>query len=181
MSKKNNKYPWAFSDQAGDDIVAALGTIPGRWGRMTPLCRLLIVKIALLLQENGVVERGERCCECGLSAGLVGGTRKGSLHTDLDFIQTMKNGPGLASPALFGYTLPNIPLAEAAGHHGLVGPVYALLDTENPLASAVDEAEMLLRAGRDLSFIVACEFDYYTDGADTLVVDVRLIRRTPAR
>jgi 3-oxoacyl-(acyl-carrier-protein) synthase len=163
MGEKDTAYSWAFNDQADDDSVAVLGTVPGRWGRMTPLCRLLLVKIGLLLQEKHIMEKGQKCSDLGLKVGLIGGTRRGSLHTDQAFIRTMENGPGLASPALFGYTLPNIPLAEAASQFGLIGPVYALLEASKPLDSAISEAKRLLLSQKELSFMLACEFDHYED------------------
>jgi len=177
MGKKDTAYSWAFDDQADDDSVAVLGTVPGRWGRMTPLCRLLLVKIGLLLQEKYILKKGQKCSDLGLQVGLVGGTKKGSLHTDKAFIRTMENGLGLASPALFGYTLPNIPLAEAASQFGLVGPVYALLEVRNPLDSAISEAKRLLLSQKELSFMLACEFDHYEDAeqGDTLKVNLTFV------
>ena len=177
MGEKDTAYSWAFNDQADDDSVAVLGTIPGRWGRMTPLCRLLLVKIGLLLQEKHILKKGQKCSDLGLQVGLVGGTKRGSLHTDKAFICTMENGPGLASPALFGYTLPNIPLAEAASHFGLVGPVYALLEVRKPLDSAISEAKRLLLSQKELSFMLACEFDHYEDAehGDTLRVNLTFV------
>ncbi len=111
--------------------------------------------------------------------GLIGGTKRGSLHTDRAFITTMADGPGLASPALFGYTLPNIPLAEAAGVFGLVGPVYAVFDEDNPLKCAEDEARRLLtmQKQKDLTLMLACEFDHYSDdkGKDVLSVTLTVV------
>jgi len=72
----------------------------------------------------------------------------------------MEDCAGLASPALFGYTLPNIPLAEAAGQFGLTGPVYAFFDIIHPLEKAKLEARQLLTYHPELSFMLACEFDH---------------------
>ncbi len=174
MGEKDTVYSWAFNDQADDDRVAVLGTVPGRWGRMTPLCRLLLVKIGLLLQEKHILKKGQKCSDLDLQVGLVGGTKRGSLHTDQAFIRTMENGSGLASPALFGYTLPNIPLAEAASQFGLVGPVYALLDADSPLDSAISEARRLLLTQKELSFMLACEFDHYENAEHGDVLKVNL-------
>ncbi|MGB3223333.1 MAG: hypothetical protein WBB23_11080 [Desulforhopalus sp.] len=175
--KDINGYAWALSDQVGPDIKALLGQIPSRWGRMTPLCRVLIVEVGRLLCKRGILETGQRCNDRGLQVGLIGGTRNGSLHTDLSFIRTMEDGPGLASPALFGYTLPNIPLAEAASHYGLVGPVYALFEVTNPFEAAVREARQLLLHQNDLSMMIACEFDHYAcrDQDEKLLATLTLV------
>ena len=157
--RRPDDHSWVFGDSLDDDTLAVLGTVPGRWGRMTPLSRLLIVETGRLLREHHLLPEVGRCFEGGIRAGLIGGCRRGSLQTDLDFFESMRLGVGFASPALFGYTLPNTPLAEAAGHFGLVGPVYALLDDEKPYEMAVGEAEQLLQAMPELAFIVAGSFD----------------------
>jgi hypothetical protein len=144
-----------------DDIVALLGVLPTRWGRMTPLSRMLIIETARVLQGQGILAPGQKFSDLNRIVGLIGGTKRGSLHTDQAFVETMTEGPGLASPALFGYTLANIPLAEAAVVHGLTGPVYAIFDTLCPLESAQKEARRLLGLQKNLDLMLACEFDYY--------------------
>lgn len=163
-----------ISDLGLDRVKDLLGEIPGRWGRMTPLSRLLIVETAQALYENAILARGQRFCDLGKNVGLLGATRRGSLHTDLAFIGTMGEGAGLASPALFGYTLPNIPLAEAAVAFGLTGPVYALFDNETPLKSAESEARLLLMMQKDLDLMLACEFDHYIDSGQHEELSVTL-------
>lgn len=170
---------WAVCDQVNEEILSLLGRLPGRWGRMTPLSRILIVEVGRLLQQKGILEKGARCTDLGLKVGLIGGTRRGSLHTDMAFLETMSAGPGLASPALFGYTLPNIPLAEAASHYGLVGPVYALIEAIDPLVQAEREARQLLQLQVDISLMIACEFDHYTrqDQSEKLLVTLTLVEK----
>lgn len=160
-SAENKNNEWAFEDQPDEYVASILGNIPSRWGRMSPLSRLLIVETGCLLQETGILARGQRLSEIDKKVGLIGGTKRGSLHADQEFIVTMADGPGLASPSLFGYTLPNIPLAEAASFYGLVGPVYAIFDSRDPLKKAVDEARRLLVMQKGLAFMLACEFDHY--------------------
>jgi hypothetical protein len=168
-------YSWAFKDQADASIINVLGNIPNRWGRMTPLSRLLIVETGRFFQEKGLLARGQRCDEQGKIVGLIGGTRKGSLHTDSAFLATMEGGPGLASPALFGYTLPNIPLAEVASHYGLIGPVYAIFDSHNPFKSAEREARRLMAMQKDLSMMLACEFDHFDDHGEKISVKLTVL------
>jgi hypothetical protein len=168
---------WIFADQADEFVSALLGKIPARWGRMTPLCRLLIVKTATLLQNRGLLECGGKFIDTGRTVGLIGGTKRGSLHTDLAFIDSMAEG--LPSPALFGYTLPNIPLAETAVTFGLTGPVFAVFENESVLERAEREARRFLAADRTLEFMLACEFDHYhsTDGQEKLSVNLTVVER----
>lgn len=153
-------YTYAYNDQVDEKVIPLIGEIPKRWGRMDPLSRILIVEVGRLLIDRGVIKSGQKCSEVEMTVGLVGATRRGCLQTDYDFLATMEDGAGLASPALFGYTLPNIPLAEAAGQFGLTGPVYAIFETVDPLEKAEREARQLLSYHPELSFMLACEFDH---------------------
>ncbi|MCP4342708.1 MAG: hypothetical protein GY799_28455 [Desulfobulbaceae bacterium] len=168
-----------LDDQPAESVVTLLGALPGRWGRMTPLSRLLIVETAQVLQHHGILGCGQRLSDLGKKVGLIGGTRRGSLHTDQAFIATKEAGAGLASPALFGYTLANIPLAEAAIVHGLRGPVYAVFDAKSPLESAQNEARRLLSMQTNLDLMIACEFDHYehADQQEELLVTLTVVER----
>ena len=150
-----------FVDQPDDQVKEILGVIPSRWGRMSALSRLLLVETGRVLRAEKNIEPGQRLTDLGKKVGLIGATRRGSLYTDEAFIRSMECGQGLASPALFGYTLPNIPLAETAVAFGLIGPVYAVFDVEDPLKSAEKEARNFLRMQSDLDYMLACEFDHY--------------------
>ncbi|WP_457577492.1 beta-ketoacyl synthase N-terminal-like domain-containing protein [Desulfomarina sp.] len=161
-----------FSDQADESVSDLLGKVPGRWGRMTPLCRLLILETARLLQNRGLLECGHRFSDSGRRVGLIGGTKRGSLYTDLAFIRSMEEG--LASPALFGYTLPNIPLAETAVAFGLTGPVFAVFDQKTPLEKAELEANRFLESDRSLELMLACCFDHYHTGNGQEEISVNL-------
>ncbi len=151
------------ADEASEELASLLGAVPKRWGRMNRLSRLLLVKTALLLEDAGYCA-GEKLSEKGLAVGLIGVSRYGSLQTDYDFLATMEGGAAFASPALFGYTLANIPLAEVAVAFGLRGPVFALIgegEKENLLACAKEEAQRHLDSVPELHFMLACAFDYY--------------------
>ena len=75
---------------------------------------------------------------------------------------------------MFGYTLANIPLAEAAAAHGLVGPVYAVFDAKSPLESAQNEARRLLSMQNNLDLMLACEFDHYEHAGQQVELSVTL-------
>lgn len=172
-------HSWARSASLSADLAVLVGQVPARWGRMTPLSRLVIVETGRLLRAHGLLEQGTRCSDKGRTIGLIGATRRGSLYTDQAFIVTMAEGAGLASPALFGYTLANIPLAEAASQYGLIGPVYALFDEDNPLLSAEREAKRLLSQHQKISAMLACEFDHYSlpDGKEIFNVSLTVARK----
>ncbi|PHR30239.1 MAG: hypothetical protein COA36_02320 [Desulfotalea sp.] len=177
-----HEYTYAYNDQVDEAVISLIGAIPKRWGRMNPLSRLLIVEVGRLLIAKGLITSGQKCSDRGLTIGLVGATSRGSLRTDVDFIASMEEGAGLASPALFGYTLPNIPLAEAAGQFGLTGPVYALFDTLKPFEKAELEARYLLSYHSELSLMLACEFDHLSGreargGVEKLLVNLTIVEK----
>ncbi len=162
-------YEHLLVDEAGQELTSLVGSVPRRWGRMNRLSRLLLVETALLLADEGFLA-GEKLSDSGITAGLIGVSRRGSLVTDYDFLATMEAGAGFASPALFGYTLANIPLAEVAVAFGLTGPVYALVgggEKKELLRYAKQEARRHLSSVAGLNYMLACAFDCYqeADGA----------------
>jgi len=116
-----------------------LGALPDRWGRMDMMSRSALVGVGRVLSEAGLLADDAPVLRNGHNGGLIVGSRRGSLASDLEYAETLLLGPGMASPHLFGYTLPNIALAEAAIQYKLTGPAYVLID-ENPFDNAVHEA-----------------------------------------
>ena len=156
---QHDHFGYAFQEVPDQETVGLLEEIPARWGRMTPLSRLLVVEAGRILKKHGFLKEGRNLARTGKTVGLIGGTARGSLTTDLAFARTLEQGPEFASPALFGYTLANIPLAEAANHYGLIGPVYAIIDESNPFQSAIAECKRFLQQSKEIDFMLACHFD----------------------
>ncbi|MDT8336063.1 MAG: hypothetical protein RQ753_10230 [Desulfurivibrionaceae bacterium] len=155
-----SRYDYIDQDLPGGEILAILGELPKRWGRMDRISRLAVVEAGRVLLVAGL--RGGESPEVARckKGGLIGLTRRGSLATDLVYAATLKEGVEMASPTLFSYTLANIALAEAAGHYGLTGPVYAVF-AEEPGAGGEDEARRWLDHDPSLDFMVAGELDVY--------------------
>jgi len=136
-----------------------LGTVPERWGRMDYMSRATLVEAGRCLREAGLLQDidADRTASCRI--GLIAGSRRGSLAADLAYARSLADGLDGASPALFSYTLPNIPLAEAAIHYSLTGPVFAIL-SEHPFDEAVAAARQWLTCCEgQLECIVAGEAD----------------------
>ena len=91
--------------------------------------------------------------------GLISVTRWGSLITDFAFCETLGQGPELASPTIFSYTLPNIAIAEAAGHFGLTGPVYSIFAEHDLMEKVKQEAILWLSNQPEISAMVAGRLD----------------------
>ncbi|MEA3386002.1 MAG: hypothetical protein U9Q89_06080, partial [Thermodesulfobacteriota bacterium] len=75
------------------------------------------------------------------------------------FCETMGQGTELASPTVFSYTLPNIALAEAAGHFGLTGPVYSIFAEHDLMEKVKQEAMLWLSNQPGISAMVAGQLD----------------------
>jgi len=175
-----NPSPFAYldQDQPGPDILAVIGAIPRRWGRMDHLSRLAVYEVGRVLKEAGLLRYESPGVAALSSAGLIGASSHGSLATDLAYGQTLAGGIDLASPTLFSYTLPNIALAEAASHYGLTGPVYALFSADGAEA----EARRWLAEVDGLEFMVAGLLDICPAGAtgsgsgEVVAVNFKIVR-----
>ncbi len=161
-------------DSIPAEVLSVLGSPPRRWGRMDLLSRLAVVGVGRLLQKERGLDEGNRIPQ-GQNIGLVAGTRYGSLVTDLAFAQTIVTGEGNPSPLLFGYTLPNIALSEAASHFGIRGPVYSVFSSEEPLVRAREEAMRLLQYHLGISAMIAGELDVFPAGDKVLAVKFELV------
>jgi 3-oxoacyl-(acyl-carrier-protein) synthase len=135
MSPQHDNLQTGLDDAARE----LLGTLPERWGRMGLMGRAALVGVGSVLQEAGMLAGDSPSLLPGWSGGLIVGSKRGSLAVDIEYAQTLKAGPGMASPHLFSYTLPNIPLAEAAIQYGLTGPVFCMI-SDDPYNDALLEA-----------------------------------------
>jgi 3-oxoacyl-[acyl-carrier-protein] synthase II len=89
-----------------------------RFGRMSDYSKLGLAAVAFALRDAGL-DRWDAKRPIGLAAS----SELGCLATDLDYYDTvLPAGGGLASPALFAYTLANCLLGEAALQFGTTGP-----------------------------------------------------------
>jgi 3-oxoacyl-(acyl-carrier-protein) synthase len=153
-----SRYDYINQDLPGDDILAVLGELPKRWGRMDKISRLAVVEVGRILLAYGMLGRGGKSSSCRGRGGLIGLTRRGSLTTDLAYADTLKQGLEVASPTLFSYTLANIALAEAASHYGLIGPVYSVF-ADDPGSGGEAEARRWLACDNALDFMIVGELD----------------------
>ncbi len=106
-----------------------------RFGRLDSFSRLALAGVALALRDAGLEAWTEP-----RAVGIAASTMYGCTGTDLDYLATLGEGPGLASPQLFAYTLPNVFLGEAAIRFGLNGPTVIVSDEEGTGAAALETA-----------------------------------------
>jgi 3-oxoacyl-(acyl-carrier-protein) synthase len=117
---------------------------------MDLLSRLAVAGAGLLFRETGLSSDG-------CTTGFVTGTSCGCLNTDISYIRTLSSGQ--PSPLIFSYTLPNIAPSEAAAFFRLEGPVYSIVDTDEPYKAALSEAVRLLDFLPDLDLMIFGRLD----------------------
>jgi len=131
--------------------------------------RAALVEVGRVLREEGMLAAKSTSLLPGWNGGLIVAGKRGSLAVDIEYAQTLKVGPGMASPHLFSYTLPNIPLAEAAIQYGLTGPVFCMI-SDNPYEDALLEAGYWLGdMSGTRSLMVAGVLDVIPSGATSTV------------
>jgi len=78
--------------------------------------------------------------------GIIGTNVKGCLESNLNYFKDyVQAGRVLARGNLFVYTLPSSPLAEAAIHFGLQGPLFYINFPERQTASLLEYAAGIIR------------------------------------
>jgi 3-oxoacyl-[acyl-carrier-protein] synthase II len=123
-----------------------------RFGRLDAFSRLALAGVALALRDAGIEQWTQP-----RAALIAAGTTYGCTGTDLDYLATLDAAPGLASPQLFAYTLPNVFLGEAAIRFGLTGPTLIVSDEAGSGAAALETALDYLAAGGDTALAGICD------------------------
>lgn len=122
-----------------------------RFGRMDAYCKTGLAGVVMALRDAGLEG------PLGEYAGLAAATCAGCLKTDLDYFATVMQGPALASPNLFAFTLPTSIVAEAAICFGLRGPTCVLHEPQPFGLAGVRIALETLEFGEaDLMLAGAC-------------------------
>ncbi|MDZ4199549.1 MAG: hypothetical protein U1E27_09720 [Kiritimatiellia bacterium] len=122
------------------------------FGRFDAPTQKICCLTALALADAGIeYAEGKKA-----DVGLMGTRPLGCLEAHERFFRDyIEGGRSLSRANLFIYTLPSSPLAEAAVHFGLQGPLMFVQTPRNPLASLVTLATGMIRrgeAGRMLVF-----------------------------
>lgn len=123
-----------------------------RFGRLDAFSRLALAGVALALRDAGIEQWTEP-----RAVGIAASTIYGCTGTDLDYLATLGAAPGLASPHLFAYTLPNVFLGEAAIRFGLTGPTVIVSDEEGTGAAALETALDYVAGGGGTALAGICD------------------------
>jgi 3-oxoacyl-[acyl-carrier-protein] synthase II len=123
-----------------------------RFGRLDAFSRLALAGVALALRDAGIEK-----WTAPRAVGIAASTTYGCTGTDLDYLATLGDVPGLASPQLFAYTLPNVFLGEAAIRFGLTGPTVIVSDEEGTGSAALETALDYIAGGGDTALAGICD------------------------
>jgi len=111
------------------------------FGRFDAASRLVALAVALSLYDATIrYTKGKK-----QDIGIVGTSPDGALDSNLAYFQDYAQaGRKLGRGNLFIYTLPSSPLAEAAIHFGLQGPLAYIRHAENPEKRLLSQAELMI-------------------------------------
>lgn len=86
--------------------------------------------------------------------GILGTNADGCLQSNLDFFNDfVENGRTLGRANLFVYTLPSIPVAEAAIYFKCQGPLLYMTFPEKPIASLLRQADRMIHRGESTAML----------------------------
>ena len=123
------------------------------FGRFDMPSKLVCCAAALALHDAGVVPADD---EKG-SYGIVGTSEDGSLHSNEKYFRDyIEEGRDLARGALFIYTLPSSPLAEAAICLDLRGPMIYIGVNDNHMEKALCHAQSMIIHGDAQVMLAVC-------------------------
>ncbi|MFA5087657.1 MAG: hypothetical protein WC552_01330 [Candidatus Omnitrophota bacterium] len=125
------------------------------FARFDPAAKLVALSAALALYDAGMPYSREKKQDIGLLGTSPDGALAANLAYFTDYAQA---GRKLGRGNLFIYTLPSSPLAEAAIHFGLQGPLVYVRNKTRPEEELLAQAESLV-SGREAPGMLAVIFN----------------------
>ena len=121
------------------------------FGRLDLVSKRVCYVTALALQDAGMeYSKGWK-----QDVGLLGTDEYGSEQANLSFFRDyVEGGRTLARANLFIYTLPSSPLAEAAVHFGLQGPLLYLRNQGGSVEPLLETARRMIAEGQAKTMLV---------------------------
>lgn len=161
---KNDKpfTPVEF-EKSGDkwfkDVYRFLEMNYPKFHKMDSLSKLAILCAEVLLSGEAETTRKSD------SVGLLVYNKHSSIDADIEHQKAIQGGDGLASPAVFVYTLPNIMLGEMAIRHRITGENLCLVAPDFVAQEAIGQCELMFAAGMKqviLGWVEACQGELKT-------------------
>jgi len=125
------------------------------FGRFNQNSRFVTFSIALALYDAGIAYGKDKKQDIG----VLGMSPDGALTSNLTYFKDyVEAGRKLGRGNLFIYTLPSSPLAEAAIHFGLQGPLVYIRNAEKPKERLLAQAELLIQ-NKEVQAMLAVDFN----------------------
>jgi 3-oxoacyl-[acyl-carrier-protein] synthase II len=133
---------WRRAAPAPDEWpLRHLAAAPKNMARFDRTSKIVCGVVGLALDDAGLLG-----ANVAADIGIVAVNRDGCLQADEAYYRDyLDNGRILGRGNLFIYTLPSSPIAEAAIHFGLTGPLLYVCGAPQPAALALNAAGDLLR------------------------------------
>jgi len=115
------------------------------FGRFDEVSQRVCTVTALALRDAGIqYEKGKK-----QNIGLIGTDLYGCEQADFNYFRDyVESGRKLARANLFIYTLPSSPLAEAAVHFGLQGPLFYFRNQDAKVDRLLTTAQRMISEGQ---------------------------------
>ena len=121
------------------------------FGRFDQESRLVVLSPALALYDADIRSTKEK----KQNIGIVGASPEGALSSNLAYFRDyVTGGRKLGRGNLFIYTLASSPLAEAAIHFGLQGPLAYIHHTERSEEQLLAQAELMVQNNEAQAMLV---------------------------
>jgi hypothetical protein len=120
------------------------------FGRFDRVSQMTCCVTALAFHDAGVsYARNEK-----QDMGILGTNSDGCLQSNLDYFRDfVANGRTLGRANYFVYTLPSIPMSEAAIHFQCRGPLLYMTFPEEPVASLLRQADRMILRGESKAML----------------------------
>ena len=124
------------------------------FARFDQASKLVTLSVALALYDAGITYTKEK----KQNIGILGMSPDGAFASNLAYFKDyVEAGRKLGRGNLFIYTLPSSPLAEAAIHFGLQGPLLYIKSAEKPKERLLAQAQLMIQ-NKEAQEMLAVDF-----------------------
>ncbi len=133
-------FPGVAFDQFSEAVYRKSGIQYPKFHKMDNLSKLGFLCADILLKDNDLYFRN-----APYNTGVILSNRSSSLDTDIRYYDMVRKG--IASPAVFVYSLPNIVIGEICIRHGIKGENTFFISDRYNIPSQVEYVNQLFRIG----------------------------------
>ena len=133
-------FPGLTFDRFSEQVYRQSGIIYPKFHKMDNLCKLGFLATDIMLKNSALDIK-----KAPYQTGVILSNRSSSLDTDLRYYNQVRNG--IASPAVFVYSLPNIVIGEICIRHGIKGENTFFISDRYNIPSQVEYVNQLFRIG----------------------------------